>query len=151
MLARARCGDELLAQLRDLSAKAAPSLEHGQNDLLEPRMACEQAADMAFEHAPGTLGNDQPERLHETADLVRQLGRHLECLPACRDQRADQHAVEAFHPHFAVEAHLGNMRQPVSVVRVGLVRRHIERRLGVAGVDADRRHAFRRQRVIEPD
>jgi hypothetical protein len=46
------------------------------------------------------------------------------------------------NPAFLVKAHLGKLRQAISVVGVGLVRRHVERRLGMPRVDADRRQAF---------
>ncbi len=56
-----------------------------------------------------------------------------------RRKRAGQHAVEPLHTHLTIEPHLSKMRQTVSIVRVGFVRRHIERRFGMARIDADRR------------
>lgn len=52
--------------------------------------------------------------------------------------------------HPAVEANLGEVRQAVGVVRVGLVLRHVECLLGMARVDADGRQSFRGECVIEP-
>ncbi|CCW19764.1 Mobile element protein [Sphingobium indicum BiD32] len=76
---------------------------------------------------------------------------HLEQLVACCDQRANQHAVKALYPHLAVKADLGKVRESVRVICIGLVRRHIQRRLGMAGMNANRRQAFQLQRMIEPD
>ena len=55
------------------------------------------------------------------------------------DKRAGQHAVESFHPNLTKEPDFCELRQTIGVVRVRLVRRHIERRFSMARIDADRR------------
>ena len=102
----------------------------------------QQALDFGFERAAFAARHDQPERLHEPADLVGQLGRDLDQSGPRGHQRADQHAVIALHPHLAVEADLGQMGQAIGIVGVGFVRRHVEGGLGMAGIDADRRQPF---------
>jgi hypothetical protein len=42
------------------------------------------------------------------------------------------------------------MHQTIGVVRVRLIRRHIERRFNMARIDADRRQPFGARRMIEP-
>lgn len=51
-------------------------------------------------------------------------------------QRADQHAVEGLDPNFLVEADLGELRQTIGVIGIGLVGRHVERLGGVTRIDA---------------
>jgi hypothetical protein len=60
-------------------------------------------------------------------------------------------ALEALDAHLAIKADLGQMREAVCVLRIGLVRSHVERGFGMAGINADRRQAFQQQRMIEPD
>jgi hypothetical protein len=105
---------------------------------------------VVLEDAAGTLGYDEAERLHQAADLVRQLPDGLAQLTARRDQRPGQHAVEAFNADRPVEPNLGQMRQTIGIVRIGLVGCHVERGLGMARVDADRRQSLRAQYMIEP-
>ena len=50
-----------------------------------------------------------------------------------------------------IEAHLSQMRQTVSVVCIGLVRRHIESGLGMTCVYADRGQALRSKRMVKPN
>ncbi len=106
---------------------------------------------MALEDTAGTLGHDEAERLHQSADLVQHLDDRVAQLAAPRDQRPRQHAVEALHSHDTVEPDLGQMRQTVGVVRIGLVGRHVERCLGVPRIDADRWQPFRAERMVEPN
>ena len=60
------------------------------------------------------------------------------------DKRAGQHAVESLHPHLTKEADFCELRQTIGVIRVRLVRRHIERRFSMARIDADRRQPLSR-------
>ncbi len=48
-------------------------------------------------------------------------------------------------------ANLGEMGQAIGVIGVGLVRRHVERRLGGPRINAYRRQAFGAERMKEPD
>lgn len=82
-------------------------------------------------HASGALGHDKSERLHQPTDLIGYLQMHLKKLAPCGDQRADQHAVETFDPDLSVEADLGQMCQAIGIVRIGLVRGHVERGFGM--------------------
>ena len=58
--------------------------------------------------------------------------------PRC-DKRAGQHAVESLHTHFTKEPDFRELRQTIGVVRVRLIRRHIECRFSMARIYADRR------------
>ena len=69
---------------------------------------------------------------------------------ACRDKRAGQHAVQSFHPNLTKEPDFCELRQTIGVVRVRLVRRHIEGRFSMARIDADRRQSLGAQRMIKP-
>ena len=66
------------------------------------------------------------------------------------NQGAGQHAVIPLDPNLTVEADLRKVCQAVGIVRVCLVRRHVERCLGMASIDADRWQAFCDQPMIEP-
>lgn len=70
-------------------------------------------------------------------------------MPATGDQRPGQHAVETFDANLAVKSDSRQMGEAVGIVRVSLVRRHVEMGLGMARIDADRGQSFRRQCVIE--
>jgi len=105
---------------------------------------------MAVKDTASTFRHDQAERLHSSADRVRQLDDRLKKLTACRHQRSGQHAVEAFHPNNTVKTDFSQMRETISVVGIGLVGCHVERSLGVPSVDADCRQSFSAQRVVEP-
>ena len=74
-----------------------------------------------------------------TADLVGKLGSDSnQPRPRC-DKRAGQHAVVSLHTHLTKEPDFRELRQTIGVVRVRLIRRHIERRFSMARIDADRR------------
>lgn len=68
-----------------------------------------------------------------------------------RDQRPGRHAFEPLHADLTEEACLRQVREPVGIVGIGLVRGHVERCLGVARVDADRRQPLLRQGMMKPD
>ena len=106
--------------------------------------------DVRFEVASFATGDDEAERLHETADLIGDIGFDPDQLrPRC-DQGASEHAVEPFDPHFAIEAHLREVRQSIGIVCIGLVRRHIQRSFRVPSIDADRRQTFSLEGMEEP-
>lgn len=52
--------------------------------------------------------------------------------------------------HFTKESNFRKLHQTIGVVRVCLVRRHIEGRFSVARIDADRRQPFGTESMIEP-
>jgi hypothetical protein len=89
-------------------------------------------------------------RFHDTTDLVGKLCCDTDQPRACRDKRAGQHAVESFHPNLTKEPDFCELRQTIGVVRVRLVRRHIERRFSMARIDADCRQPLGAQRMIKP-
>src|SRR5690554_6510539 len=93
--------DQLLAQLRYSISDITPGLKHWYNNARELLFALEKVANIALEYAASALGHDETERLHQPTDLVRYLQTHLEKLvPRC-NQRADQHAIEPFHPNLS--------------------------------------------------
>src|SRR3954471_19922854 len=55
---------------------------------------------MLLELASFASRNEQAKGLHETADLIGELGRDLHQPVPRRHQRARKHAVEALDPHF---------------------------------------------------
>lgn len=103
----------------------------------------EKAPNVLLERGSLTCRNEQAERLHESTNLVGKFGGDPDQPGACRHERAGQHADKSFHPHLTEEPSLCKMRQTVGVVRVGLIRRDIERSLGMASIDADRWQPFR--------
>ena len=56
----------------------------------------------------------------------------------------------SFHPNLTKEPDFCELRQTIGIVRVRLVRRHIERRLSMARIDADRRQPLPALRMIKP-
>ena len=115
------------------------------------RCAGKQGPDIGFEHAAGTLADDQPKCFHEPADLIGQLDHDLDHPVAGSDQCSGQHAVILLDPNLTVKTDFRKLRQAVGIVRIGLVRRHVEGCFGMSSINTDRWHAFGRQRMIEPD
>src|SRR3954465_81199 len=105
---------------------------------------------MLLELASFASRYEQAKGLHETADLIGELGRNLNQPVPRRHQRARKHAVEALDPHFTKKANLGDLRQTIGIVRIRLVWGHVESRLGMARINADRRQPFRREDMKEP-
>ena len=62
---------------------------------------------MLLELASLARRNEQAKRLHETADLIGELGRDLNQPVPRRHQRASEHAVEALDPHLTKEPDFG--------------------------------------------
>jgi hypothetical protein len=52
--------------------------------------------------------------------------------------------------HRAIPTGVHDLRDPTRVVAVGLVRHRTHRRLGLAGLDADRRESYCRQPLMQP-
>src|SRR6187551_1905040 len=109
-----------------------------------------KATDVLLEDASLSGRNEQTEGFHDTADLVGKLGSDSDQPRACPDKRAGQHAVESLHTHLTKESDFCELRQTIGVIRVRLVRRHIERRFSMARIDADRRQPLGAQRMIKP-
>lgn len=86
--------------------------------------------------------NNQSESLFQTPDLVGECGRDPDQVAPSRHQHSGQHAIEAFHSHLMEKTELRKLGQAIGVIRISLVRQCIERGLGVAGIDADRRQAL---------
>lgn len=105
---------------------------------------------MALKLTDRAARNHQPERLHQPSYLVREFDRGPDQFRAGSDQSAGQHAIEAFQADLAVAADLGQLGKSISIIGIGIVRRHVERHLGMAGIDADRRQSLCDQCVIEP-
>lgn len=61
-----------------------------------------------------------------------------------RDKGAGEHAVGALNAHFTIKSHFCEMCQTIRVVGIGFVGGHVERGLGMTGIDADRRQNFQR-------
>src|SRR5215210_6024588 len=84
---------------------------------------------MLLELASFASRNEQAKGLHETADLIGELGRNLNQPVPRRHQRARKHAVEALDPHLTKEPDLGELRQTIGIVRIRLVWGHVDSRL----------------------
>ena len=128
-----------------------PGLQKWQQHLFKTSVATEQPPNLGFEPASFCTWDDQTECLHHTPDLIGQFSRNPDKAPSSCNQRADQHTVVALHANLAVEADLGEMGQAVGVIGVGLVRCHVQRRLGMSCIDADGRKPFGAQRMVKPD
>jgi len=76
---------------------------------------------IGFEGASLARRDDEAERFHQTADLVRDFGLYPDKLGPSSHQRSCQHAIETLDPNFTVEANPGQMREPIRVVGVGFV------------------------------
>ena len=109
---------------------------------LSPALSHQQAAHMALEHTARSLGNNQANVFIKPRIWLDNWVVIFEQLIARCNQRANQHAVEALHAHLAVKADFAQMREAVCIVGIGLVARHVERRLGMTGINADRRQAL---------
>jgi hypothetical protein len=83
------------------------------------------------------------------SDLIRKLGGDSDQPGARRHERAGSMLSNPFHPHLTKEPCFCRMRQTIGVVRVGLIRRHIESSFGMTSIDADCRRSLGAQRVIE--
>src|SRR5579862_9435007 len=99
--------NELTTELCGAQTKALPCLQDGQNDASEGVFTHQQPAYMLVKFAAFARWHEQPERLHQPTDLVRELGRHPDEPSARRDQRARQHALIFLHPYLAEKADLG--------------------------------------------
>ena len=125
-------------ECRRLSAHRAPRLEQGQDTPRQRRLPLEQGADVGLEDPAAARWNNQAKRPHEAADLVGEIARDADELGASAHQRPHLHRRPALHPNLPEEPGLGEQGQTVGVGRVGLVRRRVERRLGMPCVDAHR-------------
>src|SRR4051812_1819513 len=152
--ARPRRGDQLPVELGRPGAHRAPRLEQRQHDpghrLVPPEQGPGPGPGVGLEDPAGALRHDQAEGPHDAADLVGELDRDAEQLAARAHQRSRQHRRVSLDPDLPVEADLRDLRQAVGVVRVGLVRRHVERRLRVPRVDAHHRQGLGLELVVEP-
>ncbi len=115
-----------------------------------PLLIGKKVPDVLLEGASLSGWNDQTEGFHDAADLVGKLGGDSDEPRARRHKRAGQHAVESLHAHLTKESDFRQLGQPIGIVRVRLVRRHIEHRFSMARIDADHRQSFSAQRMIEP-
>jgi hypothetical protein len=88
-----------------------------------------------------------PEHDREASDLVFQGHSLADQILACDDPRAECVSRQRLHMHRLEETGAGQMRQPSSVVAVGLVgRERLERLIGLPALDADHGEA----EVAEP-
>lgn len=141
---------QLAAEFGGTAPDSDPCLQQRQDDLGKSAMPGKQPPDFGFEPASFGARHDQTEGLHQASDLVGKLGRDTDQTPARCNQRADQHAVVALHPHLAIEACLRQMRETVGIIGIGLVRCHVECCLCMPCVDADRGQSFGAQGMEEP-
>ena len=74
----------------------------------------------------------------------RQFSRHRHCGPLEPQQ------LPKLEANLLVEADLGEVRQAIGVIGIGLVGRHVERRGGVTRIDANGREPLGCQRMKEP-
>src|SRR3954471_7727334 len=146
----ARVPAELASEFGGADANATPGFQHRKHDRCKSVLIGKKATDVLLEDASLSGRNEQTERFHDTADLVGKLGSDSDQPRARRDKRAGQHAVESLHAHLTKEPDFCELRQTIGIIRVRLVRRHIERRFGVTRIDADRRQSLSAQRMIKP-
>lgn len=146
-LTLARIPNQLATEFGGADANATPGFQHRKHDGCKSVLISQKVPDV-LEGASLSGGNKQTEGLHDAADLVRKLGGDPDQPRARRDKRAGQHAVESLHAHLTKEPDFRELRQTIGVVRVRLVRRHIERRFIMARIDADRRQSFGAQRQL---
>src|SRR5580700_5078917 len=64
----------------------------------------EEPADVGLEDPALALGHDKAEGLHQSADLVGEVGRNIEELSTGRRDRFREHGVAALDAHFLVPA-----------------------------------------------
>src|SRR4029077_6996873 len=93
-------------------------------------------ADVGLEDPALALGHDKAEGLHQSADLIGEVGRNIEKLSTGGRDRLREHGVAALDAHLLVPAGANEMRQPIGVVGIGLVGPHIERALGLPSITA---------------
>lgn len=134
--------EELAPKLGGAGANAAPGSQHRQHDGCKPFVIGKKALDVILEGASLSGRNEKTEGFHDSTNLVGKLGGDPDQPGACRHERSGQHAIEAFYTHLTKVPDFREKRQAIGVIRVGFVRRHIERSFGMAGIDADRRHSF---------
>ncbi len=114
-------------------------------------MAGQQGSDIAVKDAARALADDQTKGFQDAADQIGQLDRDLDHPIAGSDPCPAQHTVVFLDPDLPAKANLGKLCQAVGIVRIGFVGRHVEGCFGMSGINADRRDAFGRQRMVEPN
>lgn len=149
-LALSRVADQLASEFGRADANATPGFQQRKHNRCKSVLIGKKAPDVLLEAASLSGWNDETEGFHDTADLVGKLGGDSDKPRARRHKRAGQHAIESLHADLAKETDFRQLRQTIGIVRVRLVRRHIERRFSMARIDADRRQSFSAQRMIEP-
>ena len=110
----------------------------------------EEPADVGLEDPTLALGHDKAEGLHQSADLIGEVGRNIEKLSTGGRDRLREHGVAALDAHLLVPAGANEMRQPIGVVGIGLVGPHIERALGSPSIKAYHRQPTFTQFRPEP-
>ena len=115
-----------------------PGGQQGLDDLVQ-RSLGDQRSHPVYKGLAAALASDQAEWLEDAPDLVGEVDPHAHQLGAGGEQRADQLAVETLDRHLPIPARTDDLRQPPSVVTVGLVQLQRQRRLGVPRIQADDR------------
>jgi hypothetical protein len=140
----------LAPELSRANANAAPSLQHWKHNKNKVVSIDKKTPDILFECGSLACWDNEAERFHDPVDLVGKLDADPDQSGARCYERASQHIVEAFHAHLAKEPCFSKMRQTVGIIRMRLVRRHIESGFGMARINADGRQTLGAKRMIEP-
>src|SRR3954466_5446539 len=83
------------------------------------------------------LAGEQPERLEQAADLVAEIDPLSHQLGPRRDQGPHQLSIQTLDRDLAVPAGAHDLGQAAGIVGVALVELELQRRLGVAGIEAN--------------
>ncbi len=113
-------------------------------------MSAQQLLDPAGEDSAARLADDQAEVLEQAADLVLEIALDLDQLSPAVQDRPELMTRHTLDLDLLVPTALHDPGQARGIVAVALVNLHRQRRLGVAGIDADHRQTQSPQLMPEP-
>jgi hypothetical protein len=120
------------------------------NGILQQRLARYQFPHPRLEPAARHRAHGEPETAQQGAHLVLDIAALPGQLLAGQQQRTGQPVRRALGRHPTVPAGARQLRQPLRVVRVGLVHPARQRRPGPARIDDHRRHAQTLKLPLQP-
>jgi hypothetical protein len=104
---------------------------HNQSDL---RNAFKQGLDFPVKSKPATRAGQQTEGLQNAAYHVGQLRRHADELSPSAEESSCAVRIEGLHVHCPIPSRAHDLRQPLSIVLVGLVQPHLQCDLHLPGI-----------------